>query len=149
MGAFLSLEGFSLIREGNIMSRFSFRFAGLLAAALLGLSAASFARQPEVAKTADLTGKYQLTGGGYLVVSVDDAGRVEGFFERNGQFGRISGRADAGVISAKWVQENGANPCESKVDNSVYWGRLTLTRAEDGQVQTAWGVCQAQPTPAE
>jgi hypothetical protein len=129
------------------MSRFALRFAGLGTAALLALSAAAFGRQPEASGTADLTGKYQLTGDDYLVVSVDDAGQVEGFFERNGEFGRITGRANAGTISATWVQENGSKACESRVDGSAFWGRMTLTRGEEGQVQATWGVCSAQPTP--
>ena len=131
------------------MSRFTLRLAGFVTAALSLFAVAAFARQPAAPESTDLTGKYELAGGGYLIVSVDDAGRVEGFFERQGEFGRISGKADAGAVSATWIQEKGSKACETAVDGSSYWGRVTLTRNQDGQIQTAWGECQTQPTAVE
>jgi hypothetical protein len=121
----------------------------LLTAALTAFVAGSSARQPAAPESADLTGKYELTGGGYLVMSVNDAGRVEGFFERGGEFGRISGQAESGAVSATWIQESGSTACKTAVDGSNFWGKLTLTRDADGAVQTAWGSCEARPVAAE
>jgi hypothetical protein len=77
-----------------------------------------------------------------LVVSVDDAGRIEGFFERDGEFGRVSGKVDGAVASATWVQEQGANACSTSVDGSRFWGKMTLARDADGAVQTSWSECE-------
>ncbi len=124
------------------MSRFVFRSAGLLTAALFLFTAAASARQPVNSESPDLTGKYELAGGGYLVVSVDDAGLAVGFFERNGEFGRLSGRVDAGALSGVWVQEKGSAACETRVEGSQYWGRISLSRNADGNVEPTWSECQ-------
>ena len=131
------------------MSRSNFRFAALFAAAFSLLAVASFARQPLDSQSANPTGKYTLSGGGHLVVSVDDLGRAEGFFERNGQFGRLSGRLESGVVSATWVQNDGPQACETTVEGSAHWGQVTLTRSEAGDLDLAWGACQGAPTKLE
>ncbi len=117
----------------------------LLWTALVGaLAVASFARQPD-RDAPDLTGKYLLEGGGYLVVSVDDLGRVEGFFERDGEFGRMSGWIEGGVAKATWVQQNGPHACAGEVAGSRYWGRVTVTRTADDGLGLAWGTCVDLP----
>ena len=126
------------------MSRFRFSLAASILAASL-LAATASGRQPDASEAADLTGKYTLTDGGYLVVSTDDFGRAQGFFERNGQFGRVTGRVVNGAISATWLQANGSEACETSVDGSPFWGKLTLIRADDGEVQISWGACEALP----
>jgi hypothetical protein len=131
------------------MSRSTLRTAALTAAALFLFSAASFGRQPFGSESPDPTGKYQLSGGGYLVVSVDDTGRAEGFFERNGEFGRLSGRLESGVVSAAWVQQNGPIACTTAVDGSLHWGRVRLTRTETGDLEAAWSACQGAPAQLE
>ncbi|MCB1022009.1 MAG: hypothetical protein KDC27_18905 [Acidobacteria bacterium] len=127
------------------MSRSSFFHAASLSAILLASAALAFGRQP-AHDSADLTGKYALPGGGYLVVSTDDVGRVEGFYERDGRFGRVSGVVEADTLSATWTQENGATACQTPVDGARYWGKMTLTRDADGVVSIAWGACDAPPT---
>jgi len=131
------------------MSRSISKTAGKFAAALSLLAIASFARQPLDSGSSNPTGKYILSGGGYLVVSVDDLGRAEGYFERNGQFGRLSGRQEAGVISATWLQKDGVQACETTHGDSAYWGRVTLTRSSTGDLDLAWGDCQGAPTQLE
>ncbi|MEZ5364898.1 MAG: hypothetical protein R2748_21850 [Bryobacterales bacterium] len=124
------------------MSRSSFFRAASLSAILLASAALAVGRQP-AHETADLTGKFALPGGGYLVISTDDVGRVEGFYERNGRFGRVSGVAEADAASATWTQEQGSTACQASVDGSRYWGKLTMTRQADGAVSIAWGECDA------
>lgn len=131
------------------MSRSVFRYALVLTAGVSLLAAASFARQPLDSDSANPTGKYTLSGGGYLVVSVDDLGRAEGYFERNGEFGRLSGRLDAGVVSATWVGKSGMQACESTHLESPYWGQVTLARSAAGGLDLAWGECQGAPTRVE
>lgn len=126
------------------MSRFRFSRAALLSAALFASAVLAFGRQP-AQESADLSGKYELTGGGYLVVSVDDFGRLEGFYERQGHFGRVSGVVEAGAASATWIQEAGATACKAPVDGSKFWGKLAMTRLADGAVDIAWGECEAKP----
>jgi hypothetical protein len=115
--------------------------ATLPAVALALFAAALFGRQPVAPETGDLTGKYDLPSGGYLVVSIDDADRLEGFFERNGEFGRLSGKVDGGVASATWVQDNGLTACSTAVEGSKYWGKMTLVRDAAGAAQIAWREC--------
>ena len=126
------------------MPRSIIRVAAVLTAALLLTAGASIARQPGDGGTANVTGKYVLSGDGYLVVSVDDLGRVEGFFERNGAFGRLSGQAESDGVTAIWVQKTGQTACETTVDDSSHWGRVTLTRTEAGELDVAWGECREQ-----
>jgi len=128
------------------MSRSILRNAGALSAILFLLSAASFARQPMEPGSTDPTGKYILSGGGYLVISVDDLGRVQGFFERNGEFGRLSGQLDSEMVSATWVQESGARACTERVEGSAYWGRVTLAPTDSSDLSLAWGECGEAPT---
>ena len=127
------------------MSRFRVRVAALVSAALFLVALTASARQPVTPEEADLVGKFQLSDGGYLIVSTDDYGRVNGFFERDGQFGRVSGRTAAGAISATWVQKEGSEACETAVEGSPFWGNLKLSRDADGAVQIAWGACEALP----
>ena len=127
------------------MSRSIVWIAATLTAALLLTAGTSVARQPGEGGQADLTGKYALAGDGYLVVSVDDLGRVEGFFERNGSFGRLSGQAESNGVTAIWVQKNGSRACESTIDGSSHWGRVTLSRTEAGGLDLAWGTCREKP----
>ena len=121
----------------------------VFAAALSLLVTASFARQPQDLDPADLAGKYELSGGGYLVVSVDDLGRVEGFYERNGQFGRLSGELEWGLVFASWVQKGGSQACETSSSGSSHWGRVKLAPAEDGGLDLAWGECGGGPLQLE
>ena len=125
------------------------RFAALSTATVFVLAAASFGRQPATPDAADPTGKYTLRDGGYLVVSVDDLGRVEGFYERNGEFGRLGGRLESGVVSASWVQKSGPQTCNSAMDGQLHWGGLTMTRTQAGELDLAWGACGAPPSTLE
>ena len=127
------------------MSRFRFWFAAPVVAALFSITVAASARQPEAAESVDLTGKFELSNGGYLVLSTDDLGRVEGFFERDGHFGRVTGRVAGNAVSAVWVQNEGPKACETAVDGSPYWGKLALNHDADGAVEIAWGACEASP----
>lgn len=131
------------------MSRSISWTAFLLMAAFSLLASPAYGRQPGETGFADLAGKYTLSEGGYVVISVDDRGRVNGFYERKGEFGRLSGTAESGVFAAKWVQRNGSAACEATVDGSSHWGRVTIAPRETGELDLAWGECRSATTQFE
>lgn len=131
------------------MSWSIFRSAALLTAAFALLASSGFGRQPVPSESSDPTGKYALRDGGYVVVSMDDMGGLDGFYERNGEFGRLSGRLEAGVVSATWVQEKGSRACEASVDGSKHWGSVTLSPTQTGELDLAWGACEGATTQLE
>ena len=73
----------------------------------------------------------------------------EGFFERAGVFGRLSGQAESNGVTAIWIQKDGSKACASTIDGSSHWGRVILSRTESGELDVAWGECREQPLELE
>ena len=87
-------------------------------------------------------GKY-LTADGYVLLSIDEAGKVAGYFERGGSFGELSGRFDGRTFRGNWTQTEGKTVCERELRGYESWGRVELTFDTPEAFQGKLGPCDA------
>ena len=93
----------------------------------------------------EVGGKYLTDGGGYLRISVDDLGRVQGYYERDDAFGEFSGHFDGKTIRGYWLQDEGSDPCVADRAGFANWGRVALTFANASEFSGKFGACAATP----
>ena len=116
-----------------------------LVALALVLGVATAAPASSLVDTApDPSGKYR-TADGYVVFAVDDAGRVQGFFEKAGMFGQLSGTLVNGAIEGRWHAESGIQTCESAYQGAKSWGAFQFRVDDQGTLQGSMGQCEQKP----
>ncbi len=93
----------------------------------------------------EVDGKYLTDPGGYLRISVDDIGRVQGYYEREGVFGEISGHFDGKTIRGYWLQDDSAAACPSDRAGFTNWGRVTLNFTSASEFTGKFGSCASAP----
>jgi len=93
----------------------------------------------------NVDGKYLTDQGGYVRISVDDLGRVQGYYERDGAFGEISGHFDGKTIRGYWLQDDGATACTSDRAGFGSWGRVTLDFTSASEFSGKFGTCGSVP----
>ena len=96
----------------------------------------------------EVGGKY-LTDSGYLRFTVDDIGRVQGYYENGSQFGEISGHFDGRTIRGYWLEDGDLAPCEADRAGFASWGRLTLNFENASRFEGSLGSCSDAPNPDE
>ena len=69
----------------------------------------------------EVDGKYLTDRGGYLRISVDDLGRVQGYYEHEGVFGEVSGHFDGKTVRGYWLQDEGSAACSSDRAGFANW----------------------------
>ncbi len=118
-------------------------------AVLLLLAPVSFAKKSMgdiSSKPTALSAKYRLADGGYLVFAVDDKGRAEGYYFRNGRFGQLFGTVSDGALDGYWAEADGVTSCETAKRGTSSWGRVELSFDEPGEFRGVIGACEQEPT---
>jgi|GEM_PF-2506165 len=116
--------------------------------ALLLLAPVSFAKKSigDIgSEPTSLSAKYRLADGGYLVFAVDDSGRAEGYYYRNGRFGQLFGTVTGGVLDGYWAEADGETKCETVKRGMASWGRVEMSFEEPGEFRGVIGVCEQEP----
>ena len=89
-------------------------------------------------------GKY-ITPDGYVLLSIDETGKVAGYFERDGSFGEISGRFDGRTFRGHWMQAESKIVCDRELHGYESWGRMELTFDTPQGFSGKLGACEATP----
>lgn len=122
------------------MSRSRAVFRGVVAAAMtlgvVGLSARS-----DLGSTASLSGKFTSGAGDAIVLAVDGSSRVSGFFERDGVFGQLDGRAEGDRVEGRWFDHTGEDRCDSELMGSRSWGSFAFRVDDSGRLEGFFTGC--------
>ncbi len=119
-----------------------------LTAFLLVMAPASFAKKSIgdiSSEPTALSAKYRLADGGYLVFAVDDNGRAEGYYLRDGRFGQVFGTVEDSVLNGYWAEADGVVQCETTKRGTSAWGRVELRFDDLGEFRGLTGACEQEP----
>jgi hypothetical protein len=94
----------------------------------------------------EMSGMYSDNRGGTLYIEVDDAGRLEGFYEQGATFGEVYGRFDGMTLTGFWLEDSAPMTCTNERHGAETWGRLRWTFAEDFGFVGAFNYCGAEPS---
>jgi hypothetical protein len=129
------------------MRTWRFSIVTALAAVLL-LAPAGVAKDsinPSVDVPASLSAKYRLADGGYLVFAVDDKGRAEGYYFRDGRFGQMFGTLTDGVLRGWWAEAGNPTGCAEPKRGLNAWGQVELSFDAPGEFRGLVGTCDEAP----
>ena len=91
------------------------------------------------------TGKYWSGEGDYVILAVDDTGKVSGFFQRDGRFGQFDGRLVGTRVEGYWFRDSDRPACASARFGSRDWGRVTFSLGSPDRLQGLSGSCDEAP----
>jgi hypothetical protein len=123
------------------------RWVSVLAVLLLSVSVTSAkdASSPSLDAPMSLSAKYRLADGGYLVFAVDDKGRAEGYYFRDGRFGQMFGTVADGVLRGWWAEADNAAACAEPKRGLNAWGQVELVFDAAGEFRGLIGACDKAP----
>ena len=125
------------------MSRYSGSILAALFAALIAVPMLAYV-DPFGGWDQQFGGKY-VTPDGYVLLSIDETGKVAGYFERDGAFGEISGRFDGRTVRGRWMQAESEVACERDYRGYESWGRMELVFDNPDGFTGKLGACEAAP----
>ncbi len=125
------------------MFRISRWFSGAALAAIVAMPLVAYV-DPFGGWDEQFGGKY-VTADGYVLLSVDETGKVAGYFERDGAFGEIRGRFDGRTVRGHWMQSESPTVCERELHGYESWGRVELVFDNPEGFSGKLGACDAAP----
>ena len=101
------------------------------------------------ASNSAISGTYVDSLGGKLYVEVDEAGRLEGFYERGATFGEVYGRVEGTTLTGFWMENGSPMTCENERHGAATWGRLKWAFSDESGFVGVFNYCGAEPVEAK
>jgi hypothetical protein len=123
-------------------------------AAVVGLmfgGLAIYSKTIEPAASSQSTAPHSLSGtyldslGGKLYVEVDEAGRLEGFYEHGATFGEVYGRVEGNTLTGFWMENGSPMTCANERHGAATWGRLKWAFNDESGFVGLFNYCGAEP----
>ncbi len=100
----------------------------------------------ESAALDSLSGTYLDNLGGKLHVEVNEAGRLEGFYEHGATFGEVYGRIEDKTLTGFWMENDSPMTCASERHGAATWGRLKWAFTDDSAFVGMFNYYGAEPS---